>query len=263
MKLTTKLVTLVAFAALLCSEVSAVEPVPATYAGSIRVGSTPNPNGIVTEPTVVYDNLAAPSAVNAGLAPQSLGEVYGDRITLADTGYFDAITLSVFNPTDDGMMITTADLNLNIFDANTFDPTMPNVPLFSVTRSLDFTGFMAGGLSDGTFTLVTLDDFVATEGTAATAFTLSTTDLAFTQSLSNVAGGSTTGATFVTFSEDNIGSQFMDNDDFLIGSLGFVGFGAPTSNRVAASVTLTVPEPSSAVLGLVAMAGLGLLRRRR
>ena len=267
----------ISFFALFCfvcspafADLSGVTP---EFAGSVYVGSNGqtltngtyhSPGETVSGPTVVYDNLAAPSAVSTGLANQGLGQTFGDRVTIADTGYFDAISLSIFNVDGiAGNLIETATLNVGIYDANTFDETdlSNNTALFSTSAALDFTGFGAGGLDNGFFTIVTLGDLFATNGAAATGFTLTNTDLMFTQNLSNITGASQ-GNTFVTFTTDNVGTQFGGNDNFWGTPWnGYVGFGPPTSNRIASQIVLTIPEPGTC--SLLAIATIGMIARRR
>ncbi len=260
---------LVAAAAMLTANVCQGDYETAKHAGwdvQVDLGSSAG-NFFVSGPTVVYDNLAAPSAVSAATSSADLNATWGDRITTTDTGYFDRIGVSVFNSTTGGntLPILTATLNFGIYDAATFDATnlANNTALFAFTGNVNF----GAGLNPGFFTTVTFTGLNAFFGDAATAFSTTNQNFMVTQRLSNITGGSLR-AGVVTFTVDNIGSQYLANDNFYRNFpatpvSGYVAFGAPTSNRLAQNFGVTIPEPASgAAILLVGIAGVFARRRR-
>jgi hypothetical protein len=216
---------------------------------------------LVSGLTVIYDNIASPSAVNAAGSIADLGAIWGDRVTTIDTGYLDSISLSIFNSTTGNTNpILTTDLNIRIYDAVTFNPAdaLANTPLVSFTGGVNF----GTGLNPGSYSIVTFTNLRAFLNAGSP--DLSTTNLMVTQQLANVTGGSTR-AGIVTFTNDNIGTQYINNNNWFRqptgGAGGYFAFGAPASNRIAMSLS-AVPEPGTAGF-LVSMASLAIAFSRR
>lgn len=202
---------------------------------------------------IVYDNMAAPSAVSAATSNALTSTTWGDQVTLAQGGVLDTFGFAIFNSTSGGNTgnLLTANVEIRFYDLTggayaSGANTKPLIGGFNGTVNFG-TGLNAGFYSTINFTNL-----------ASLGVTLPQNVL-ITQRVASFTG-TTNRLGVVTFTTDNVGSS-IGNSFYRKDATteGLVAFGAPTSNRIAYSVGL-VPEPASmAALGL----GVAALARRR
>lgn len=245
---------LVFFGTVACSHADVVSDTKFEYAGHFGA------HGLVSGPTVVYDVLDAPSVVNAAVSSGDLSATFGDDVIMTDTGILDEFSFTVFNSTTGGNtgQIVTTDINVNFFDAATFNPAdlSSNTAIGGFTGSLDFSGLAGGGLDPGFFITASFT------GLFPAGINLNTTDLIVTQQLDNITGGTTrVGVAF--FDTQNIGggdaaNWYASATDFADGFYTF-GFDA----NMGYNILVTIPEPATTGLFGMALLGACVVRRRR
>ena len=218
---------------------------------------------VVTEPTVVYSNLVdtAGDTLRA-FTSTDLDATFGDALTLTDTGRLDELSFTIFNSTGGGANtspLTGFTATFDVFDDadDTADPST-DTPVGSFSATF---GPLGTPLTPGQFGIFTVT------GIADAEIDIPDDNVVITQTLSNITGG-TTRLGVVSVNPIDIGSAidplYIDAEGVGTGP-GFFNItsgGAASPFFLGLEATLVpIPEPGTA--GLIAVAGVGLLARRR
>jgi len=208
--------------------------------------------------TLVYDNIEAPSAVSAGTSDAETNAIWGDQVTLINTGKLSSFKHGIFNSTTGGNTGTLLTANVTYKFYN-----LGNTPYAGGALSAPLLGQFNGtinfgaGLNAGFFTIVSFTNLDSLN------INLTNANIMITQQVTSFTG-TTNRLGIVTYTTDNVGASYGGNSWYKKNSTseGLFAFAAPTSNKIAYQIGVNaVPEPASiAALGLGAAA---LLRRRR
>jgi len=201
-----------------------------------------------------YDNLS--TGATAGFSDYNTNNpVYGDSLTLAQSGVLDTLSLSLFNSTSGGNTgsILTGNMVVKFYDNTTAYAGGPitGTLLGSATLLWDFTsggGLPAGYYSTSTFDLSALNISLGQ-------------NILITQSFTESTGTSTRNG-IVLFNNATTGSS--PNTIYLKSGIYAEGLYTLTGNPGQIGYTITlVPEPTSVALAGLAAAALLIFRRRK
>lgn len=196
----------------------------------------------------IYDNVSPPAAANSGISSTDLNSIWGDRCNTLGTGTLCSFKMTVFNSaTGNTAPILTYDTSVTFEDQS--DATM----FGGFTSSVNF----GAGLNPGFFSIVTFTNLESLN------ISLADTDLLIKQTRTAHTGGSLRmGIVSLnpllagTSSPDDI---FVSSSTIGGGTPGFYLFGNPAI-QANVGYGVLIPEPAS--LGLLALGGLALIRRR-
>jgi hypothetical protein len=222
------------------------EPAPGGFAGHGVIDAVTKQvvwNGAAPRADVVYSNITnGPTAAYARAWPPA--SEMGDELLMTSGGILDAVGFSVYNSSSSAGELQTADLTLRFYNwdggVNAFVP--------AGSLSLPGVDFGTGGLPAGYYTILAF-----TNVSQVTTINL-TADVLATLTIDNLLGRATRVGQ-VLMNPPTIGSS---TDDFFKDGSWYNFGGTPVANfywQIG-----VVPEP--AALGLLALGGLALLRRR-
>jgi hypothetical protein len=240
------MVALVFMAAPAMADLLVPEPAPVGFAGHGVIDAVTKQvvwNGAAPRADVVYSNITnGPTAAYSRAWPPA-SEI-GDELLMTGGAVLDAVGFSVYNSSSSAGELQTADLTLRFYNWDAGQ----NAFVLAGSLSLPGVDFGTGGLPAGYYTTLGLTDIsqVATINLTA--------DVLATLTIDNLFGRATSVGQ-VLMDPPTIGSS--TNDFYRDGAWYWFG-GTPVANfywQIG-----VVPEP--AALGLLALGGLVLLRRR-